>query len=66
MGTRKKRPFALEVAERTDEESAQSKGKEEKDCSVSAYEKDRSPMDSEYHEDKGETTSEMKINRYFK
>lgn len=67
MGTQKheKRPFALEIDDRTDEESAQAKGKGVKECSTSACEKDRSPMDSEYHEDKGETSSQIKINRNF-
>ena len=73
MGTPKgkeRKPFILEVDDRTDEERAQSKEQEAKDHWASALrlgptEKDRSPMDSEYQEDVGETTPQIKINRNF-
>ncbi|XP_062392187.1 transient receptor potential cation channel subfamily V member 1-like [Sardina pilchardus] len=65
-----RRPFTLEVDDRTDEERAQSKEQDKKDHWTSAFgvgasKKERSPMDSEYQEDLGEPSSQIKINRNF-
>ncbi|XP_062392184.1 transient receptor potential cation channel subfamily V member 1-like [Sardina pilchardus] len=65
-----RRPFTLEVDDRSDEERAQSKEQDKKDHWTSAFgvgssKKERSPMDSEYQEDLGEPSSQIKINRNF-
>ncbi|XP_048091760.1 transient receptor potential cation channel subfamily V member 1 [Alosa alosa] len=65
-----RRPFTLEVDDQTDEERAQSKEQGTKDHWTSAFgvgasKKERIPMDSEYQEELGEPSSQIKINRNF-
>lgn len=60
----------MEVDDRTAEERAQSKEQEAKDnwasaLGLSGTKKDRGPMDSEYQEDLGGTSSQITINRNF-
>lgn len=64
-----KKPFRLEVDDRTDEEREQAKEKDKglwaSALRMGASEKDRRPMDSEYQEDLEDTSPKIKINRNF-